>query len=259
MNLCVRSAIWKLFLTAAIVCCGLEPALAVTVQDASLNAESIAVSSLSVAESMKSTGYCYAGVSKAMSPLGVTLTGEAAYQARELLLADSRFLPLSLDDSSDLRRGDIIVFNKSGGHPYGHISVYQGDGQESSDHVSQLTSPNAYGGVTVFRLRSENYAIASNGAYSNGNIGASNLGVGGASSWTYRMPLTAPDFRGSNQPGSYLPLPTDRRGFGSGDTKNSGIVKDATALLKRHFPKVNSATSGKALTKKLFRFVMENL
>ncbi len=251
-----------------IVLAGIAPAVAATVDVQNLDAETIAQRSLSVAESMRTSGYCYAGVSKALSPLGVALTGEAAFQAREQLLADSRFMAVSMDDSSDLRRGDIVVFNKSGSHPYGHICVYQGNGEETSDHVSQLTTPGAYGGVTVFRLRSQNNDIASNGEWRE---------------WTYKMPVAAPDFRTSNSSYSAEPpkgeaVMADASKYGRGDT-NPGSAKlgtyksgssgsgakpfngesGALELVRREFRNLNSSAAGKSLTNRLFRFVMKNL
>jgi len=92
---------------------GAAPASAISAHGQGLSSESIAIRSLTVAESMRTSGYCYAGVSKALSPLGVTLTGSAAYQAREQLLVDPRFTQISLDDSSELLRGDIIVSVRS--------------------------------------------------------------------------------------------------------------------------------------------------
>lgn len=269
MNPRMRSALLLLSLMGVMVLIGFVPATAANTQVQDLDAETIARRSLSVAESMRTTGYCYAGVSKALSPLGVSLTGEAAYQARELLLVDSRFMAVAMDDSSDLQRGDIVVFNKSVSRPYGHICVYQGNGEESSDHVSQLTTPGAYGGVTVFRLRSGSNNIASNGEWSE---------------WNYKVPMIAPDFRNSNSSYAAGPafgdsLMASASRYGRGDTRpgntkagsaKAGYVKPgyvksgssksgALELVRREFRSLNSSSSGKSLTNRLFRFVMKNL
>lgn len=172
------------------------PSFAIGNQSQDLNPESIAEKSLSVAEAMKTSGYCYTGVSRALSPLGVSLTGEAAYQAKDQLLADSRFRLVSQDQTIALRRGDIVVYNKSASHPYGHIYVFQGNGQETSDHIAQVTSPSAYGGFTVFRLNSEM------GSYDN------DFAIGSSNELSAFMPPTAaptfaPDFHGAN---SILPV-----------------------------------------------------
>lgn len=121
----------------------------------SLSSETIAISAMQVAQQMNKTGRCYEGVCKALRPLGVELHGEAAYQANDLLMQDRRFTPLIVNDVVQLRRGDIIVYNKSQSHPYGHIAVYQGNSTEASDHVSEVTHTKNYGGATVFRLSSE--------------------------------------------------------------------------------------------------------
>ena len=120
-----------------------------------LNSERIATSALSVAQSTRTTGRCYAAVSRALHPIGINLYGSAAYEARDILQKDDRFLPLSIYNVDELRRGDIIVYTRSNSHPYGHISVYEGNLEEASDHVSAVTHTQAYGSATVFRLRNE--------------------------------------------------------------------------------------------------------
>jgi hypothetical protein len=142
-------------LVAAILNEFLMPILAMPATDQSvLNSENIASRALRVAESTHSTGHCYAAVSRALQPLGVDLSGEAAYQAQSLLLADRRFAPLYIHSVRELSRGDIVVYTRSSTHPYGHISVYEGNYTEASDHVAPITHTQAYGGATVFRLRS---------------------------------------------------------------------------------------------------------
>jgi hypothetical protein len=122
---------------------------------AALNSDAIAGSALRVAESTRSTGHCYAAVARALRPLGVSLSGEAACQAAGLLLADRRFIAIAVHSVADLKRGDIVVYACSLSHPYGHIAVCEGNDREASDHVAPVTSPQAYGSATVFRLRSE--------------------------------------------------------------------------------------------------------
>lgn len=125
--------------------------------ESSLNRENIASRALSVAENTQTTGHCYAAVSRALRPLGVELSGAAAYQAQALLLADPRFTPLSIHNVDELRRGDIVVYTRSSSHPYGHISVYEGNYEEASDHVAPITHTRAYGSATVFRLHSDTF------------------------------------------------------------------------------------------------------
>lgn len=232
-----------------------EPAMGQTGQLQDLDADNIAQRSLAVAESMKSTGYCYTGVSRALSPLGVTLTGAAAYEAREQLDADPRFLPVSIGESVELRRGDIIVFNKSMSHPYGHICVYQGNGEESSDHVARLTTPDAYGGVSVFRLRSAGNMVANRGDRID---------------WSSKMPLLAPDFRNVLSSSEYLDSspaftrpanssPARIQSIDSGGTKSGSNAKGATGYFKRQFRILSNSSNGKSLTKNLIRFVVQSL
>ncbi len=120
-----------------------------------LTSEAIAENAYKVAQQMNRTGRCYEGVCRAMRPLGVELWGEAAFEADGLLSKDSRFVPLIVTDTAQLRRGDIIVYRKSPQHPYGHISVYEGNLVEASDHISPVTHTKNYGGATVFRLNQE--------------------------------------------------------------------------------------------------------
>lgn len=254
MKSCASSYISLFCALSALLCAAGMPAFALEAETQYLDSDSIATRSLAVAESMRTSGYCYAGVSKALSPLGVVLTGAAAYEAREQLLVDSRFTPVSTDESVDLRRGDIIVFNKSISHPYGHICVYQGNGQESSDHVSSLSNPDKYGGFTVFRLRSQGYEIAGSDAHLE---------------WIAKMPMSAPDFRSSNRPGELQG--TLANSTHTGETKSTGLIvgrggSSASnshsgglgALLRKEFRAISKTAEGKSLKSKLVRFVMSS-
>ncbi len=118
-----------------------------------LTSETIASRAEQVARETRSTGRCYAAIARALKPLSVNLYGESAHQAKDLLLKDTRFVPLVVTDIDELSRGDIIVYQKSQSRPHGHISVYQGQYTEASDHISAVTHTHEYGGATVFRLR----------------------------------------------------------------------------------------------------------
>lgn len=118
-----------------------------------LSADTIAENALCIAEQTQTSGYCYAAICRALRPLGIVLTGESAYMASAILLKDDRFLPLNIENPADMRRGDIVVYNNSQRHPHGHIAVYEGYMTEASDHISEITSPQAYGGAIVFRLQ----------------------------------------------------------------------------------------------------------
>src|SRR5581483_4916029 len=101
-----------------------------------------------VAERMHSIGWCFSGVATALDRIGVHLHGKSAYMAKDQLLCDSRFTPVSINN---LKPGDILVHGRNGNHKNGHIAVYLGNGMEASDHIQHLIAGNGYGGTTVFR------------------------------------------------------------------------------------------------------------
>jgi hypothetical protein len=110
----------------------------------------IAETARCVATRRRSVGYCFRGVKRALGSMGVTLTGHAAWMAREQLQRDARFTEVPM---KDLQVGDILVHGRNRSHPYGHIAVYLGDNKEASDHVQKLVRGITYGGTTVFRVR----------------------------------------------------------------------------------------------------------
>jgi hypothetical protein len=111
----------------------------------------IAKCALKVAKSMNTVGWCYKGVCTALQPLGIHLSGAAAYEAKGQLLKDKRFAAFSISGVHDLKPGDILVHGASASHPYGHIAVYLGNSNEASDHVQQVVLNGPYSGTTVFR------------------------------------------------------------------------------------------------------------
>jgi hypothetical protein len=111
-------------------------------------AQRIASRARQQATAMCSVGYCYRGVKRALSAVGVPLSGTAAWMAGEQLRRDGRFVTVPLNA---LREGDILVHGRSAAHPYGHIAVYLGGGEEASDHVQKLVLGGRYGRTTVFR------------------------------------------------------------------------------------------------------------
>jgi hypothetical protein len=138
----------------AMVLLGMPGAFAAAYSEV-LSSEAIADRAEQVARQNNTSGRCYAAVSKALKPLGVNLYGQSAYEAKALLLKDSRFVPLAVTHVDQLARGDVIVYQKSQSHPHGHISVYQGNYIEASDNISSVKHTREYGGATVFRLRDE--------------------------------------------------------------------------------------------------------
>lgn len=121
----------------------------------SMSSQAIALSAYRTALARNTNGWCFSAVAQALKPFGVVLSGESAYQAEGQLRKDNRFMPLVINDAAYLKRGDIIVYNRSQLHKHGHIAVYQGDYKEASDHLSALTRTKEYGAATVFRLASE--------------------------------------------------------------------------------------------------------
>lgn len=126
-----------------------------SIDEVGLTSQSIARNSLAVAEATNGYGYCYAAVAKALKPLGVELKGSSAFMARSQLISDWRFVGQEAVDVSQLRIGDIIVYDATKSHIHGHIAVYQGFETESSDHISQLTPFAQYGRAMFFRLKGE--------------------------------------------------------------------------------------------------------
>ncbi|HEY9775480.1 MAG TPA: hypothetical protein V6C81_17060 [Planktothrix sp.] len=121
-------------------------------------AHSIANNARFVAQHTHTIGWCYMSVKRALKPLGIKLMGAAAWMAGDQLQNDPRFEMASIDD---LQPGDILVHGASGAHPFGHIAVYLGNATEASDHVQQLIDGSAYGGTTVYRVKSPiTFAVA---------------------------------------------------------------------------------------------------
>ena len=194
-----------------------------------LNSDSIATNALRVAEATHTSGRCYAAVSQALKPLSVDLHGAAAYQASPLLQQDKRFMPITITSVDELRRGDIIVFNKSNSHPYGHISVYEGNYTEASDHVSSVTHTQAYGGAVVFRLRDELMFPQTEASQASGY----------APNYDHTDPPRYADSQSQHGNGNQdltgggMPPPATRRRNMHADQSGNGYYKVATTGLKR--------------------------
>lgn len=116
----------------------------------------IARNALNTAKQLNTIGYCYRGVTLALKPLGINLSGMAAYMAKEQLDADPRFQQVQIGEIAELHPGDVLVHGPSRSHPYGHIGVYLGNENEASDHVQKTFLKGPYSGVTVFRYEPTN-------------------------------------------------------------------------------------------------------
>lgn len=211
-----------------------------------LSSENIASSALSVAEKTKTTGYCYAAVCRALRPLGVELSGEAAYQAEDLLKKDPRFMPLCIYSVDELRRGDIIVYTRSSSHKYGHISVYEGNYKEASDHIASITHTQAYGGAMVFRLRNDNSIQADRSniaslpasSYAQTNRFAEPAGYSPYANVSFPQ---APTFPQARQPQNFAA------------NNRIGLIQD----IKSDFNKIKRAPLGRSLIRRFAHLILD--
>ena len=79
---------------------------------------------------------CKRGVRMALEKQGMKLDGVSAYMAANQLAKNDKFKEMKGLERSDLRNlppGATVVWNKSKGHPHGHISIAMGNGREASD------------------------------------------------------------------------------------------------------------------------------
>lgn len=109
------------------------------------------------ADRTSTLGWCAKGVMDSLQISGLDKKGEtrvaAAWMAVNTLGNSKNFQRVNIENKKDLINlpaGCIIVWNKSEGHPYGHITVTLGNGKEASDHVQDLiTNRNAEFAVFV--------------------------------------------------------------------------------------------------------------
>lgn len=95
-------------------------------------------------------GWCLRDVSRALSKVGINVSGASAYMAADQLANNPKVKEIKASSSelSKLPPGAIVVWDKGPGHPHGHISIALGNGKEASDLVrNQITN---YG--TSFRV-----------------------------------------------------------------------------------------------------------
>lgn len=109
------------------------------------------------AEDKNTVGNCLQGVREALEKAGFTKggggsLGASAYQAPEKLMSNpnfkANFTQTNVTTGNDLkgkslRRGTVIVWQPSPGHPHGHITVIVGKDKngrmmEASDHVTEF-------------------------------------------------------------------------------------------------------------------------
>ena len=79
---------------------------------------------------------CKRGVRMALEKQGMKLDGVSAYMAADQLAKNKKFSEmkgLQRGDLKNLPPGATVVWNRSKGHPHGHISIAMGNGREASD------------------------------------------------------------------------------------------------------------------------------
>ena len=95
-------------------------------------------------------GLCYRDVGRALSKIGINVSGASAYMAAAQLEKNPKVkeMKVAQGDLAKLPAGAIVVWDKGNGHEHGHISIATGDGKEASDLMrNQITN---YG--TSFRV-----------------------------------------------------------------------------------------------------------
>ena len=108
---------------------------------------SIAHAAESNARRTGTIGWCYRSVAHMLDRFGIHLYGESAYEAAPQLARNKHFKEVPIDQ---LKKGTVLVFGPTHKHPYGHITVYLGNGMEASDHVQSLVNFKKYSGVRAF-------------------------------------------------------------------------------------------------------------
>lgn len=117
-----------------------------------IGSELAAASLAETAGRTSSTGMCYFHVANAVDKvIGRFLYGGHAYMAAEQLAAKKDlFLEINGANLSSLPAGAIVVWGK-GSSKSGHISISQGDGNETSDFIGkQMLSHYGGGSARVF-------------------------------------------------------------------------------------------------------------
>lgn len=95
------------------------------------------------AKKTNTIGFCSKIATNSLCDAGLTTSQikcPAACQVAEKLSKHQNFKAVSVakDDLKNLPAGCVIVWQPNAGHPYGHIAVTLGDGNEASDHIQKL-------------------------------------------------------------------------------------------------------------------------
>ncbi|HEY9885796.1 MAG TPA: hypothetical protein V6C96_00910, partial [Vampirovibrionales bacterium] len=102
------------------------------------------------AKATNTEGWCYKAVCDVVNPMfpGTNLHGGSAYMAKDQLKANPNFENITSSHEDNLNKlpaGAIVVFNKNGRRPHGHIAISLGDGREASDKIREQLTPESYG------------------------------------------------------------------------------------------------------------------
>lgn len=114
-------------------------------------APSIAARLASNAAHGRSQGRCALYVRKALQSAGYEFTPQAsAYMYANGTLQGAGFVKISANNYTP-QVGDVVVFNRTGKHPHGHIQIYDGSGWVSDFRQPDFSPYSQHGGYTVWR------------------------------------------------------------------------------------------------------------
>lgn len=124
---------------------------------ASPAAQALAAAGRQSAAQMQSVGYCARGVANALQSLGLKFDRKAsAADYKQVLDNSPQFVKVDVSqlrspyNAQNLPVGAVSVYGRSPGHQHGHISIAQGNGMESSDHIQRHVNPARYGSHSVY-------------------------------------------------------------------------------------------------------------
>lgn len=100
-----------------------------------------------------SGGWCFRYAGQALGRAGVKVSGASAYMAADQMAKSNKFHEVGGLKASELAKlppGAVVVWDRSPGHPHGHISISLGDGREASDVIRRQATAVGTGKFRVF-------------------------------------------------------------------------------------------------------------
>lgn len=100
-----------------------------------------------------SGGWCLKYTGQALARAGVKVSGASAYMAGDQMARSDKFHEvqgLRANQLPELPPGAVVVWDRSPGHPHGHISISLGDGREASDVIRKQATKVGTGSFRVF-------------------------------------------------------------------------------------------------------------